>query len=252
MLTSVRNLLLATTFAGAVFAAVPAAAQDATTGEVTTGEVTVSANAAIVSEYRFRGVDYSGGDIAVQGGIDVAHSSGIYFGTWGSSLDEDTVGYGHTELDLFGGWSGEVSPGVSLDVGGIYYIYPNAPEGDYDYVEAYASAGFTFGPGDVSVGIAYAPEQASLGDQDNIYVFGDVGVGIPNTPVTLAAHAGYTDGYNTYTNDGQAWDWSVGADYALSENVSVGGAYVGAEGDYAPGAYNFTDDTVVFSLSASF
>ena len=249
MLTSVRNLLVASTLAGAAFVAAPAAAQDI----AATNEVTVSANAAIVSEYRFRGVDMSGGDPAIQGGIDVAHASGVYFGTWGSSLDEDTVGYGHTELDVFGGWTGEVSPGLTVDVGGIYYIYPNAPEdGAFDYVEAYASAGFTFGPGDLSVGLAYAPAQESLGDQDNVYLFIDAGVGVPGTPVTLSAHAGYTDGYLTYTDDSQAFDWSVGADVAVSPNVSLGAAYVGAEGDYAPSEYNFTDDTVVFTLSAGF
>ena len=246
MLTSVRSLLAASFCAACALVAVPAAAQDVGT------EFTVSANASVVSEYRFRGVDLSGGDIAIQGGLDLGHSSGFYVGTWGSSLDEDTVGFGHTELDVYGGWSSSLTDTVSVDVGIIAYLYPNAPAGDYDYFEGYGSLGFGLGPADLSVGVAYAPKQDSLGDEDNFYVYGDAGFGIPNTPLSLTGHLGYTDGFLTFTDDGKAFDWSVGASYALNDSFSLGLSYVGAEGDYAPGDYEFTDDAVVFTLGASF
>jgi uncharacterized protein (TIGR02001 family) len=247
MLTSVRSFTAATFLVGCAMLATPAVAQEAAASDVT-----VSANAAVVSEYRFRGVDLSGGDLAIQGGIDVGHSSGFYLGTWGSSLDEDTVGYGHTELDIYGGYSTEISETVSFDVGAIYYIYPNAGAGDFDYVEFYTSVGAALGPAEVSVGLAYAPEQDSLGGTDNFYIYADAGVGIPNTPISISGHVGWTDGFLTYTDDSKAFDWSVGADLAVGENISVGVAYVGAEGDYAPGDYNFTDDAAVFTLAASF
>ena len=66
--------------------------------------ITLSGNVALVTEYRFRGVDLSGGEIAIQGGVDLAHDSGFYAGTWASSLDEDTIGYGSTEVDVCGLW----------------------------------------------------------------------------------------------------------------------------------------------------
>lgn len=245
MLTSVRSLLAATILAGSALAASPALAQE-------TGEFTISGNAAIVSEYRFRGVDLSGGDIAVQGGVDIGHSSGFYIGTWGSSLDEDTVGYGHTELDLYGGWSGELTDGLSADVGVIMYMYPNAGPGDFDYVEFYGSLAFTLGPAEATIGAAYAPDQDSLGGTDNLYIYTDLGVGIPNTPITVSGHLGYTDGFLTFTNSGNAWDWSIGADFAITENLSIGAAYVGVEGDIPAGAYDFTDDTFVVTLGVSF
>ena len=244
MLTSVRSLLAATLLSGTAFVAAPAMAQDI--------DVEVSANASIVSEYRFRGVDLSGGDIAVQGGVDVGLPAGFYVGTWGSSLDEDTVGYGHTELDVYGGWSGSLTDAVSVDVGVIAYLYPNAGPGDFDYFEGYASGTFAIGPAEATLGVAYAPEQDSLGGDDNLYLYTDLGVGIPNTPVSISGHLGYTDGFLTFTDNGKAWDYSVGADLALGENLSIGVAYVGAEGDYAPGDYNFTKDAVVFTLGASF
>ncbi len=251
MLMSVRSLLAATVLAGSVFAAAaPAAAQD----------IELSGNSAVVSEYRFRGVDLSGGDIAIQGGVD-ASIGGFYVGTWGSSLDEDTVGYGSTELDIYAGYAGSAGV-ISYDIGVLAYLYPNAGPGDYDYIEPYASVGATVGPADVTLGVAYAPEQDSLNGQDNFYIYTDVGVGIPQTPVSISGHLGYTDGFLTYTSDGTAWDWSLGADVALGPVVSVGVAYVGAEGDpttitpadpsVAPYQYDFVDDAVVATLSASF
>ncbi len=243
MLTSVRSLMAATIL-GSALLAVPALAQDES-------DITFAGSAALVSEYRFRGVDLSGGDIAAQAGITAKHSSGFYVGTWGSSLDENSVGYGHTELDLYGGWAGEISRGVTADVGVIYYAYPNAPAGDFDYIEFYGKTGFGVGPATLTLGVAYAPEQDSLGGTDNLYLSTDLGVGIPDTPISLTAHAGYTDGFLTYTPNGKAWDWSLGGSVAVGGGVSIGAAYIGAEGTGTP-AYAFVDDAFVATLSASF
>ncbi len=247
MLTSIRSLTAATILSTSAFVAAPALAQDESGSSIS-----VSANVAIASEYRFRGVDLSGGDLAIQGGVDVAHDSGFYVGTWASTIDNDTVGYGSTELDIYGGWGGKLAEGFSIDVGVIQYIYPDAGPGDFDYTEVYSSVGFTFGPAQAKVGLAYAPEQDSLGGTDNIYIYTDLGVGVPGTPVTVTGHVGYTDGFLTYTNDSKAYDWSIGAEAAVYGPVSLGVAYVGAEGDIPVGAYNFVDDAIVVTLSASF
>ncbi len=285
MLTSIRGLTAATFTAGLLLSAAPALANEAETGEanpegvvseVTTvldGEIErasapidaekasyadgdagfeVTGNVTLASEYRFRGVDLSGGEIAIQGGVDLSTDVGIYVGTWASSLDEDTVGFGSTEVDVYGGWSGDIAEGLSADVGVIAYLYPDAGPGDFDYVEFYSSLGFTFGPAEATVGVAYAPDQDSLGSTDNFYVYTDVGVGLPGTPVTLTGHLGYTDGFLTFTNDSKAFDWSVGAEAAIYGPLSFGVSYVGVEGDglLDPGGV-FTDDAVVFTLSAS-
>lgn len=242
MLTSIRSLMAATILGSALLAA-PAFAQDS--------DLSIAGNATVASEYRFRGVDLSGGDIAIQGGVTVSHSSGFYVGTWGSSLDEDTVGYGHTELDLYGGWAGDLTDGVSLDVSVLYYSYPNAPAGDFDYVEFIGKTGFDLGPAGLTLGVAYSPEQDSLGGQDNLYLFSDAALGVPNTPITLNAHLGYTDGFLTYTADGNAFDWSLGASLALNDTLSVGASYVGVDGQGTP-AYDFADDTFLVTLTASF
>ena len=263
MLTSIRGLTAATLAAAAVFLSPSALAQDVgpdntPNDDISTetdprGPIEVSANVALTSEYRFRGVDLSGGDFAIQGGIDVVHESGFYVGTWASSLDEDTVGFGATELDIYGGWSGDLTDGLSADVGVIGYLYPDAGPGDFDYIELYGSLSFTLGPAEATAGIAYAPEQDSLLNQDNLYLYTDLGIGIPNTPLTVTGHLGYTDGILTFTNDGDAFDWSIGAEAAIEGTpLSLAVAYVGAEGDIVAPAYDFVDDAVVVTLSASF
>lgn len=247
MLTSVRSLLAASVIATAALS-VPAFAQDEDGGV----GIDLSATATIVSEYKFRGVNLSDGDIAIQGSIDAALPAGFYIGTWASSLDEDTVGFGHTEIDFYAGWAGEFG-NISTDVGIVTYIYPNAGPGDFDQIEFYGSVGAGFGPATVTVGTFYSPEQASLGGTDNLYLYSDVEVGIPGTPVSIAAHLGYTDGFLTYTSDSQAFDYSLGLTAEIPGSpVSVGVAFVGVEGEALldPDG-TFTEDSVVFTLSAS-
>lgn len=214
--------------------------------------LTFSGNVALVSEYRFRGIDLSGGEFAIQGGIDVSHTSGLYAGVWGSSLDDDSVRLGDSELDVYVGYGGSLAEGFSFDLGGIVYIFPDADTVQSDYVEFYGSVGFEFGPTSQTVGVAYAPDQEALGNTDNLYFYYDLSAGIPQTPLTVTLHLGYTDGALTFTDDRNAFDWSIGVDAVIKGPVSVGVAYVGAQDDIPSSSYDFADDAVVFSLSASF
>ena len=222
----------------------PALAQEE---EEDTGSVELSANVALTSDYRFRGVSFSDEDIAIQGGIDLAHESGFYVGTWASSL-EDTPLYGHTEVDIYAGWSGEVASGLSADIGMLYYVYPNGNDlvGDSDYFEPYFSLTAAAGPVEATVGAAYAFEQGTALPSDNIYVYGDVGVGIPDTPVSLAAHLGYSDGSLDYGSGGYL-DWSLGAEVSY-DILTFGVAYVDTDLPSIAGQ----DAAVVFTLGASF
>lgn len=252
MLTSVRSLLAATVLAGATLAATPAFAQDQ---EADTSGLSVSGNVALVTDYRFRGVSLSGGDPAIQGGIDLSHDSGFYVGTWASSIAGGTP-YGEMELDLYGGWTGNVTPGVKLDLGLLYYVYPTGDDDlflgvDTNYFEPYASVSTTIGPVGATLGAAYAWEQDSLGGDDNLYVYTDWSLGVPNTPISLNAHLGYTDGvlappFLAGSGDDTGFDWSVGATATLIGGLSAGVSYVGVEG---PSIDGFTDDAIVATLS---
>src|SRR5690606_29813642 len=106
------------------------------------------------------------GDIAVQGGIDDSHKSGFYVGTWASSQED--YGFGHTELNVYGGWAGEVSDGVTLDAGVLAYVFPNAYFSDTTVIELYSSLGFNLGPVGTTVGAAWSPKQDSFDGRDSL------------------------------------------------------------------------------------
>ena len=255
MLTSFRGpraAFLAATFTAATLVlATPALAQDE---EEASSPVTVTGSVGVVTDYRFRGVSLSAGDPAVQGGFTLTHESGFYAGTWGSSLDAGAA-YGELELDVFGGWSGSVAEGVGLDVGLLYYAYPSNPAGaEVEYIEPYATVSGTLGPVQAKLGVAYAWEQDSLGGNDNLYVFTKFAAGIPNTPISLSAGVGYTDGalappLLAGTTDDTGFDWNVGASVTVLGNVSLGVTYRGVEG---PSIDGFTDDAIVGSVTVAF
>lgn len=257
MLTSFRGLSAAFLAASLTLGPIgPASVLAQDSAEETASPVTVTGSVAIVTDYRFRGVSLSGGDPAVQGGATLTHDSGFYVGAWGSSIDDGGTGlYGDLELDLFGGWSGDIAEGVGLDVGLLYYAYPtNAAGVDAEVFEPYATVSGTLGPVQAKLGVAYAWEQDSLGDNDNLHLFTKLSAGIPNTPITLTAGLGYTDGalappLLAGAADDTGFDWTLGATATVLGNLSLGVAYTGVEG---PSIDGFTDDAVVGSLTVSF
>lgn len=249
MLTSIRGLVAATLVFSCGLAAAPALA-DETDPPAT---VTVTGNVALVSDYRFRGISLSNGDPAVQGSVNVNHASGFYAGGWASSL-EDTPVYGSLELDLYGGWTGAVGDGLTADVGLVYYVYPNGSEGHANLFEPYASVTKTLGPATAKLGVAYAWKQDALGGGDNLYLYTDWGLGVPNTPVSLAAHLGYSDGalspkVLTGAGGGGGWDYSLGASYAITSNLSASVSYVGVDGAAID---RLSNDAVVATVKVSF
>ncbi len=257
MLTFVRNLSVATALAGAAFVATPAMAADENGTAAAASDFSVSGNVAIVTDYRFRGVSQSAGDPAIQGGIDIQHSSGFYIGTWSSSIDDRGSGLGEMELDLYGGWRGNVASNLKLDAGLLRYVYPSKDHGygKSDYFEPYVKVSSQFGPVGATLGVAYAWDQKALGSKDNLYVYTDLEVGIPKTPITVKGHLGYTDGVlapdyvNGVNNDKTAFDWSIGASATVLGHLTVGVSYIGVEGKSFK---NATDDAVVGTLSYSF
>lgn len=222
--------------------------------------LSVSGTAAIVSDYRFRGFSQSSEDPAVQAGITVTHDSGLYAGVWGSSISFN----GNSELDLFAGYSTEVAPGITVDAGLLYYLYPqHGNPADTDYFEPYLNVIGTFGPATLKVGANWAWEQGALLDAvgnkaSAIYLHAEPSVSIPNTPFGLNAHVGWakSDSFLGGFGDGEVIDWSVGATAAW-KNLTFGVSYVDTDeasvranglGAEAIGA----DAAVVFSLTASF
>ncbi|SNS48728.1 conserved hypothetical protein [Sphingomonas laterariae] len=261
--------------AAVLLATTPAIAQDAPADAIT-----VSGSAALVSDYRFRGVSQSDKEMAIQGGFTVSHESGLYAGTWGSSLSGwGTFGGGNMELDLYAGYKLPVG-GATVDVGLTWYMYPGGAD-NTDFAEPYVKVSGSAGPVSLLAGIAYAPKQQALGNyaatpqsrgqkQDNLYLWGDASGAIPGTPVTLKAHIGYSDGNpglgpngTSIAPTGKYLDWLLGADLALGP-VVLGVSYVDTDISKAESAYllpNFSStkdgstiagSQVVFSATVAF
>ena len=91
-------------------------------------DYTLSLNVGGVSDYRFRSISQTSFKPALQAGIDFSHKSGFYLGAWGSNINwiKDYVGAadGSLEVDLYGGFKGEISKDFSFDIGAISYQYP--------------------------------------------------------------------------------------------------------------------------------
>ncbi|TVV72016.1 TorF family putative porin [Sphingomonas solaris] len=272
---------------GLVAAATPALAQDAPTGPFK-----VSGSVGLVSEYRFRGVSQSDRELAVQGGLTIAHQSGFYVGTWGSNLAGwGTFGGSNMELDLIAGFKTDIGGGGAIDVGATWYMYPGGFN-NTDFIEPYAKLSGTVGPASLTAGVAYAPKQQALGaysstgafaaagiyddegdKNDNLYLWGDAAVGVPDTGLTVKGHIGYSNGNKglgpfatSVAPTGEYWDWSAGVDYTIPGlPLTVGVSYVDTDITNREAAYlqpsfsrgqdgtgSIAKAAVLFSLTASF
>lgn len=250
--------------------------------------ITISGSATIASDYRFRGVSQTDEGFAVQGGFTVSHESGLYVGTWGSNLAGwGTFGGANMELDLYAGFKFPVGEGT-LDTGVTWFMYPSGAD-ETDFAELYAKLSGAVGPVSLTAGVAYAPKQEALGrvfftgaaaaaglpddpgdKEDNLYLSGDAVYGIADTPVSLKAHIGYSDGNRGLGPNGTSvaptgtyFDWLIGADVVPVSGLTLSVAYVDTDISNAESAYllpNFAtlagnpiaDAAVVFSVTASF
>lgn len=235
----------------------PALAQDAPASDLT-----VTGNAAVVTDYRFRGISQTDKRFALQGGITVTHSSGFYVSTWGSSIDDYVANGSDQELDLIAGYSKTIGA-ATVDVGVLYYYYPGSGGVNSDFVEPYASIKGTFGPATAKLTANYAPKSRALSvdggvtKEDNLYLAGDLSASIPNTPLGVSAHLGHSFGPSYLVPVGKGYtDWSVGATYTWS-HLTFGVSYVDTDTHFRPNALagNFRDAArggVVGSITASF
>lgn len=176
-------------------------------------EQTVAFNVGVASEYRYRAISQTAKNPALSGGVDYTHNpTGLYAGAWASTISwikDAGGGDAPVELDFYGGKRGEIGGGVTYDVGGLYYYYPN---NNYAAVSANANTFELYGQ--LGYGPAYLKYSHSLtnlfgndGSKNSYYI--DAGV---NQEVTdgyvLNLHVGYQN-MNNVAN-GSYTDWKVG------------------------------------------
>lgn len=92
-----------------------------------TPDWTTTGNAALVSDYLFRGISQTQHRPTWQVTLEAVHKSGIYVGSFGSGVSNAAYANGSgSEIDLYGGWRYTLSEGQSLDLGLVTYWYPGA------------------------------------------------------------------------------------------------------------------------------
>jgi uncharacterized protein (TIGR02001 family) len=154
----------------------------------------LSANVAATSNYLWRGLEQTGGDTAISGGIDYAVDSGFYAGTWVSNASwDDGMSY---ELDIYGGYGADINDSMSYDVGFIYYAYPDADE-HVNFSEVYGSFTFT----GLTLGLAVLTSADGFDAGDSIYASADYSLILGND-AEVAFHLGnYSGDFSTDSTD---------------------------------------------------
>lgn len=176
-------------------------------------------NAAVTSEYMFRGISQTDDKPAIQAGAGYSFSNGFYVGAWASNVDfgDET----DAEIDTFIGWNGDIAQNVNLDVQLNRYNYVGEPDGlDYAYNELIGK--FTFAE-NYSATLGYTNDYLATGE-NSIYtaVGGNWTVGYD---INLSAGVGYTSNSGPFES---YLDYSVGVARDFGPvNVALG--YIGSD-----------------------
>jgi uncharacterized protein (TIGR02001 family) len=200
-------------------------------------------NAAVTSDYVFRGVSQTDENPALQLGADLAFGPGFYVGAWASNVDFGSEVGADVELDTYIGWSADLSESVNLDVLINRYNYIGTNSGiELDYNELVG----TLSSGPLSFTLGYTND-VYAGDTDSFYYAVAASFAPGGGDFTLDLGAGRT----TFTDASGLDDYS---DYFVSGSYPLGpfSASLGYYDTGGGGEENFgqlADGRVVFTLS---
>jgi len=224
----------------------------------TTALADISGNVGMTSDYVFRGISQTDNQMAIQGGLDYEHPSGLYVGTWASNVSSDFFnGTGNDpqiELDLYGGYKGKVNDNIGYDVGYIRYQYPGFDDANTN--EIYVKGNYD----NLSASLNYSDELDFLPSSESAwYLAAGYDMTLPVADIGLSVHVGYSfgDAFDVSVNTPAKYglsnsytDWSVGLSKSLM-GVDLGLTYVDNNIDNADCNINICDAKVVFSVSKS-
>lgn len=220
------------------------------------GDFDVSMNVGLASDYMFRGVSQTQNKGAIQGGLDVVHSTGLYVGTWGSNVDF-AAGDASVEMDYYAGYRTSLGD-VSLDLGYLQYTYPD--ESAIDFGETYAKLGYM----GVALEVYYSSNSnvsAMQGDDAALYTKLGYSYSFENG-ISLGASVGRYDLKDEVFVDADGSDRSSYIDWSLSASkefagIKFGLTYTDTDLDqdegvgFGYGTENGGDDTFDSSITLS-
>lgn len=231
--------------------------------------VSVTGSAAVVSDYRFRGLSQTYKNPAVQVGINLGLPAGFYAGFWGSNVSGNIYQNGASlETDWFAGYTYKFTPDLSIDVGGLYYWYPGASIGNtgtkYNTFELHVAATYKW-----LTATYFATTTDFFGATDSKgSAYYQLNANYPLTDtITLNAHVGHQKIKGAGNSIGDYTDWLAGATYTFPAGTFASGwavalAYVdtNANKDFytvspasgASGSKFIGGPTAVLSVSKSF
>lgn len=242
--------------------AVPSFAQNAPASDWT-----ITGNVGLFSDYRFRGISQTNRKPALQGGFDVAHSSGFYLGNWNSNVASEFYNGANLEMDFYGGYKTEVS-GFALDLGLLHYYYPGSDQANPAYkiknTEVYLGTGY----GPVTLKVSYPlsdffsaekinPAGGNAAGSYYVDLSGSYDLG---SGFGLVGHVGYQKlkgAARLAESNGNLTssyvDWKLGATYTFANGFVAGLSYIDTNRDYV-GPYNkkISNGTALLSLSKTF
>ena len=205
--------------------------------------VELSFNLGVASDYVFRGVSQTDGDVQVSGGFDAELGGGFYAGVWASNVD---FGNGtDLEYDIYAGVRPEVGP-VALDLAVLHYGYTDAPAGsDQDFWEVKAAAAAPAGPLTLGAAVFYSPEFFGATGPAT-YAELNFAAPVSGDRVTVSGALG-----RQWVDEGVDYaTWNLGVGIAITDHVSADIRYWGANEGTALG--KLADDRVAVGLKASF
>jgi uncharacterized protein (TIGR02001 family) len=239
--TAVLGALAAPSF---VFAADAAPAPD----------LTVTYNVGLYSQYIFRGLTQTDRKPALQGGVDLTHSSGFYLGAWGSNIswlrdpngptavEADTyyTKGGNLEVDLYGGFRHTfegIGSGVGIDIGVLQYWYPGtlrANWADANTTEVYGALSYGWLQGKVSGVVsseAWGWGKPTTTDDARGTYYAELNANLPIGEfvggealkgVTGILHIARQDFSGRSNEDSSYNDWKIGLQKAFDNGVNIG------------------------------
>lgn len=182
----------------------------------------LSFNIGVVSLYKSKGIDQDsrqdndrkGFRPAIQGGVDYDFGNGFYIGNWNST---GKFGDANVEIDLYGGYAGQLTDMLSYDVGVVRYIYPGNND-EWNGNEVYAS---------VTYGIVTAKVERGTSGSIKKHERFSLAVSQPlSDTLTLDAVMGFR---NTSNDNSGANDFGIGLTYDLGKGLSASALLSGAQ-----------------------
>ncbi len=224
-------------------------------------ESTLAFNVGVVNEYRYRGLGQTRGKPALQGGVDYAHSSGFYVGTWASTIkwieDYSTEANrvnGNVEVDAYAGYKFEAA-GLGFDLGYLRYEYVGNTYLNTNGGGTYKNANTDEVYGAVTAGPVTAKYSYAISDLFGNYNFTDGKSTRGSYYLDLSATFDLGDGYSLVPHVGRQRIKNITdasyTDVALTLNkdfgnglsASFGGIYTNADKTFYTNTVQYNDTT---------